>query len=356
MSKNIWDDMNKAVGISGVSEEAVMYMDSGIPPLNKITSGRFDGGFPTGKMVEIFGESSSGKTLIATNLMIAAQRAGGAAIFIDFERSFNPVFAAKNGLDTKNGFAYHKPRHWEEGNMKIIEVAQWIRKNKIIPDGAPIVAVLDSIAAAPARSTLEKGLDELNMNDTTALARVSSTTLKSIKQLVDDCNVTLLYLNQVRDDIGVMYGPKTKTPGGKSIPFFMDARFETKRKLIIDEKTKEQIGQEITIKNIKSKFCRPFGKFTIPVIFGDKGEMVFDSVAATVNFAVERGIIKGSGARIEWNGKNYFKSQVIEALKKDPKGMDVLIAFCVKHDDTAEADMKGGSDVDLESSVEGLAA
>ncbi len=68
------------------------------------------------------GESSSGKTLIATNLMIAAQKAGGAAIFIDFERFFNPKFAAKNGLNVKEGFVYHKPRHWEEGNSKIIEL------------------------------------------------------------------------------------------------------------------------------------------------------------------------------------------------------------------------------------------
>ena len=75
---SLWDDMNKAVGITGITEDKIAYMDSGIPPLNKITSGRFDGGFPSGKMIEIYGESSSGKTLIATNLMIAAQKAGGA--------------------------------------------------------------------------------------------------------------------------------------------------------------------------------------------------------------------------------------------------------------------------------------
>lgn len=344
---SIWDEMNKAVGISGIQEDATIYMDTGIPPLNKITSGRFDGGIPNGKMIEIYGESASGKTLIATNAMIAAQRQGGAGIFIDFERSFNPVFAAKNGLNTKEFFAYHKPRHWEEGNMKIIEVAQWMRKNKVIPDEAPIIAVFDSVAAAPARSTVEKGIDELNMNDTTALARVTSTTLKSIKQLVDDFNVTVLYLNQTRDDIGVMYGPKTKTPGGKSIPFFMDARFETKRKMILDEKTKEQIGQEITIKNVKSKFCRPFQQFSIPVMFGPHGEMIFDTVAATVNFAVERGIIKGSGPRIEWHGKNLFRSQVIEALKSDPAGLRALVAHCVAHDDSVEADMSAGSEEDL---------
>lgn len=352
---SLWDDMNKAVGVSGITEDKIAYMDSGIPPLNKITSGRFDGGFPSGKMIEIYGESSSGKTLIATNLMIAAQKAGGAAVFIDFERSFNPKFAAKNGLNVKEGFVYHKPRHWEEGNSKIIELAQYIRKNKLIPEDAPIIAVFDSVAAAPAKSTVEKGLDELNMNDTTALARVSSTTLKSIKQLVDDFNVTVLYINQVRDDIGVMYGPKTKTPGGKSIPFFMDARFETKRKMIFNDK-KEQVGQEITVKNIKSKFCRPFQQFTIPVMFGEHGEMVFDVVAATVDFAVDRGIIKGSGARIEWGGKNLYKSQVIAALKADPKGLQVLTAYCTKHDDSAEEDMKAGDDTDLADAADEMAA
>ena len=346
---SIWDEMNKAVGITGLNEEAMVYMDTKIPPLNKITSGRFDGGVPNGKMIEIYGESSSGKTLIATNMMIAAQQAGGAAIFIDFERSFSGKFAAKNGLLLSERFAYHKPRHWEEGNSKIIEIAQYIRKSKAIPDDAPIIAVFDSVAAAPAKSTVEKGLDELNMNDTTALARVSSTTLKSIKQLVDDCNVTVIYLNQTRDDIGVMYGPKTKTPGGKSIPFFMDARFETKRKMILNDK-KEHIGQEITIKNIKNKFCRPFGTFDIPVMWGDHGEMIFDVVTATLDYAVKIGVIKGSGPRIEWGGKNLFKSQVVEALKASPKGLETLIEYCVKHDDTAEADAAAGSDADADES------
>ncbi|MEO9387202.1 MULTISPECIES: ATPase domain-containing protein [Chromobacterium] len=346
MAKSPWDAMNDALGFTGAqSIDTLHYMDTGLPPFNKIMSGHYDKGLPNGKMIEIYGESSSGKTLMATNMMISAQQCGGAAIFIDFERSFDVGFAAKLGLNPSQAFSYHKPRSWEEGNNAIIKAARWIRDKKLIPDDAPILAVLDSIAAAPAASTVAKDIDDLNMNDTTALARVTSTTFKSIKQHADDLNVTLVYLNQVRDSMD-MYGPKTKTPGGRAVVFFADARFEVKRKIERDPKTKEAVGQVITVKNIKNKFARPEQSFEVPVTFLDNGGVEFDVVAATVEFAVSKGMIEQAGSRVIWGGKSLYKSQVIEAVKKDPDGLRKLTEWLVANDKSAADDAAAGSDKD----------
>lgn len=350
-----WDALNSALGFTGIAAtENIVYMDTGLPPFNKIMSGHFDKGLPNGKMIEIYGESSSGKTLVATKLMASAQAEGGAGIFIDFERSFDGRFAGRQGLNIQERFVYHKPRSWEEGNMAIIKSAKYIRDNKLIPDDAPIVAVLDSIAAAPAASTIAKDIDDLNMNDTTALARVTSTTFKAIKQYADDLNITLVYLNQVRDSMD-MYGPKTKTPGGRAVVFFADARFEVKRKLDADKKSGETHGQFITVRNIKNKFCRPFQSFTVPAIFKNDGSIEFDAVTATVDFAVDRGFIEQSGSRVIWGGKSLFKSQVVEAIKSDPNGLKKLTDWLVANDKTAAEDAAGGSDKDA-SGVEEVAA
>lgn len=342
-----WDAMNAALGFSGCDDIVnLVYMDTGIPPFNRIMSGYFDKGLPNGKMIEIYGEPSSGKTLMATKLMAGAQASGGASIFIDFERSFDPRFAGRQGLNTSERFVYHKPKSWEEGNMAIIKAASYIRDKKLVPDDAPIVAVLDSIAAAPAASTIAKNIDDLNMNDTTALARVTSTTFKAIKQYADDLNITLVYLNQTRDSMD-MYGPKTKTPGGKAVVFFADARFEVKRKLDSDKKSGETAGQFITVKNVKNKFCRPFQSFTVPAIFKEDGSIEFDSVTATVDFAIDRGLIEQNGARVQWAGKSLFKSQVIEAIKSDPEGLKKLVVWLVEHDAAAADDAAGGHEGDV---------
>lgn len=341
-----WDAMNAALGFSGIeATENLVYMDTGLPPFNKAMSGYYDRGLPNGKMIEIYGESSSGKTLVATKLMASAQQCGGAGIFIDFERSFDGRFAGRQGLNTAERFAYHKPRSWEEGNMAIIKAAKYIRDNKLIPADAPIVAVLDSIAAAPAASTIAKDIDDLNMNDTTALARVTSTTFKAIKQYADDLNITLVYLNQVRDSMD-MYGPKTKTPGGRAVVFFADARFEVKRKLDSDKKSGETHGQFITIRNIKNKFSRPFQSFTVPAIFKDDGSIEFDAVTATVDDAIARGLIEQTGSRVIWAGKSLYRSQVVDAIKADPNGLKKLTDWLVAQDKTAAEDATAGSDKD----------
>ena len=200
-------DLAKAMGdmFGELADNAPLrYLDTGYPPLNEILSGRSDGGLVYGRMYEMFGESSTGKTALATKWMVEAQRLGGVAVFVDWERSFNIDMAKSLGLNVDRPyFIRFRPRTWEEGNVQATKVAKLIRQSGAIAPTAPIVVVFDSIAAAIPQSQAEKEIDEYTMNDTTALARVTSTTLKAQAQHAEDLDAIFLYLNQMRLKPGV---------------------------------------------------------------------------------------------------------------------------------------------------------
>lgn len=194
----------KGIGDNDGAQAPSQYLDTGFPPLNKILSGRIDGGLAYGRMYEMFGESSTGKTALATAWMVEAQKLGGVAGFMDWERSFNVDLAKSFGLNDERPFwIYAKPKTWEEGNMIAAKACKLIRESKAIPPDAPILMVFDSIAAALPKSMADKEIDEYSMNDTTALARVTSTTLKAQAAFCEEFNAIFLYLNQMRLKPGV---------------------------------------------------------------------------------------------------------------------------------------------------------
>mgnify|MGYP004709454897 CR=1 FL=1 len=218
--------LTKTVGENDKEQSVTKFIDTGFPPLNKIISGRFDGGLPYGRIVEMYAPSSSGKTALATQWMVEAQRLGGIAIFIDWERSFDVELAKGFGLNTTAPFwIYKRPQTWEQGHILAIKVCKMVREardedgNPVIPLEAPILCVFDSIASAVPQSMVDKEMDEYNMNDTTALARVASTTLKSVAQHAATYNATLLYLNQVRTKPGVVYGSNICLRSDVMVPF-----------------------------------------------------------------------------------------------------------------------------------------
>lgn len=198
------DLLLKGIGENAGNQVPTRFIDTGNPILNTRISGKADGGLPFGRMVEMFGESSSGKTALATQWMVNAQKMGGVAGFIDWERSFNVDLAKSFGLnDERPHWIYAKPKTWEEGNMLAAKACKLIRQSGAIDDDAPILFVFDSIAAALPKSMADKEMDEYSMNDTTALARVTSTTLKSMANFAEEFNATFLYLNQIRLKPGV---------------------------------------------------------------------------------------------------------------------------------------------------------
>lgn len=320
--------LSAAVGENDPETEPNLWLDTGYLPLNKIISGDPMRGLPGGRIIEIAGPSASGKTLLATMAMIAAQRAGGIAIFIDWEVAFNASFAQQLGLKTDfPHFVYKRAETWEEGNTIAMKAAEALRGKKLIPDDAPIVVVCDSIAAAVPKSVLydskgnRKEIDEYTMNDTTALARVTSTTLKSINQLVGAFNVTAIYLNQIRTKPGVVYGDPVTTPGGGAMEFYASTRLFTGRKKIMETTggEKEFKGSLIGMETKKNKLARPFQHVDLRLMYDPEGRAVFDFTTGYIEELIGMGRLEEKAGRVTWDGKTYFKS--VLARKIDDEGL-----------------------------------
>ncbi|SSP00987.1 RecA/RadA recombinase [Acinetobacter baumannii] len=239
------DDLEKLIGDNEETQTVTNWLDTGDPELNFAISGRYDGGIPYGRIVEMYGPPSSGKTAEATDLMIRAQEAGGIAMFFDWERSFDINLAKNLGLKTERPFwIYKKPETWEEGNVLAMRAVELIRNSATIPDDAPIICVFDSVASAIPQSVYydnkgkKREIDTFNMSDNTALARASSTSLKVIAQTAEKYNATFLYLNQQRTKIGVMFGDPTCLRAEVQVPF-VDGTSATMKQIVDGKISKE---------------------------------------------------------------------------------------------------------------------
>lgn len=324
--------LTKTVGENDKEQSVTKFIDTGFPPLNKIISGRYDGGLPYGRIVDTYAPSSSGKTSLATQWMVETQRLGGIAVFIDWERSFDVELAKGFGLNTAAPYwIYKRPETWEQGNILAIKVCKTVREardedgNPVISPDAPILCVFDSVASAVPQSMIDKEMDEYSMNDTTALARVASTTLKSMAQHAAHFNATFLYLNQVRTKPGIAYGDNTTCPGGSALEFYATVRMQLSRKKIMEQKTggKSFVGQTITVKCTKSKLTKPFEECSLDMVYDDFGVARFDAVGSTIQHLVDIKKIETSGPRIVWNGMKYFKKELVTKINAEG-GMKVL--------------------------------
>lgn len=246
---------------------------------------------------------------------------GGVAGFTDWERSFNVDLAQSFGLCVDRPYwIYSRPKTWEEGNLIATRACQIIRDSKAIPDDAPILWVFDSIASAIPKSQLEKNIDELTMNDTTALARVTSTTLKVQAQVAAEYNACFLFLNQLRLKPGVVYGDPRTTPGGKSMEYYASARISLGRSKIMEKVDGENefVGQIIDAQCVKSKFTKPFQSTEMRMMFDDEGVAEFDFVGSLVDYAIKIGKLPFSKPRCTWiDGKQYFRKALVEKIKEE---------------------------------------
>lgn len=325
--------LDKELGPNADGQQVTNFIDTGFPPLNKIMSGRYDGGLPFGRMVEMFGESSTGKTALATQWMVNAQKMGGVAGFIDWERSFDVSLAEGFGLKAERPYwLYSKPKTWEEGNVTAAKACKIIRESKVIKPDAPILFVFDSIASALPKSQAEKEIDEYTMNDTTALARVTSTTLKAMAQHCEEFNATFLYLNQMRLKPGVVYGDPRTTPGGKAMEFYATARLALGRQKIMEQVDGDKtfVGQNISIQCVKSKMTKPFQETSIRMSFDDLGAAQFDTIVSLLEYMIANKLITYSKPRITWtDGKQYFTKVLAEKIRAE-NGFADLVAMLPK--------------------------
>lgn len=317
--------LDAAIGSNAENPGVTQFIDTGYAPLNEAISGQYDGGLPFGRMGEMLGESSSGKTALATQWMVQTQKLGGIAGFVDWERTFAEDLAVELGLNTKRPYwIYAKPKTWEEGNTFAIKACMAIRKSKAIPDSAPILFVFDSIASAIPQSVrydskgVEREIDSYTMNDTSALARVTSTTLKTMAQYCEELNATFLYLNQIRLKIGVVFGDPRTSPGGKAMEYYSTFRIMLGRTKIIQTVAgeKEFMGQNISIQVTKSKLTKPFKETEIRMAYDDSGIARFDTTYSLADLLIkEKKLVSPRNGYIEFEGKQWTKRAFADMIE-----------------------------------------
>ncbi|MPQ56346.1 recombinase [Duganella sp. FT27W] len=339
--------LDAAIGENDGNSRVTQFIDTGFAPLNEALSGRPDGGLPFGRMVEMFGESSSGKTALATEWMVQAQKMGGVAGFIDWERSFDVGLAEGFGLNSARPYwLYNKAETWESGNAWAGKACRAIRASKAIPDSAPILFVFDSIASAIPMSMLydakgvRREIDTFTMNDTSALSRVTSTTLKVMAQYCEEYNATFLYLNQIRLKIGVVFGDPRTTPGGKAMEYYATNRISLGReKIMLQSKGgKEFVGQNIKIEVTKSKLTKPFKKTELRMSFDEDGVARFDRDYSLVELMLEQKLLDSpSNGYVTWDGKRLSKRSMADLIGAETGLREKLVAMMFPENDDATA-------------------
>ncbi|MBB4315460.1 recombinase [Roseospira marina] len=326
-------EMETFIGGNDAPAEVRSFIDTGFPPLNRVLSGRYDGGFPRGRIIEMFGPPSSGKTAIATMASISAQRFGGIAGFSDHERSFADRLARALGLNTTPGsWIYKKPRTFEDSISLCIAVAERVREKRLIDPDAPIFWTFDSLATMVPKSKMEKSVSGYGMHDNTALARATSAVFPAFDQFCDELGITALFLNQMRTKPGVVYGDPTTTPGGDAPKFHASIRIQLGARKIKSKGGDDVLGQEIGAKAVKNKITRPFQTAAWRFMFQSDGSGKFDTVGSLLDFMASNKLIEASGSRIQWDGKNLYRSQVVELIEREGR-YDELVAMLPEVDD-----------------------
>lgn len=324
--------------IGGNDEEATVkqFLDTGFPPLNMALSGKWDGGLPVGRVIEISGPPSAGKTAISTCAMASAQKADGIAAFKDHERSFSLKLAPRLGLDITPGrFIYKKPETLEESFALMVAGATFIRENKMIPATAPMAWVFDSAAAMVPRALLydskgkPKDPSERNMKDNLALATAMSQQLPIVAQKAEDLGICVIVLNQLRTKPGVMYGDPTYTPGGDAKEFYFSTRVRLGAKKIQagEGAAAEVIGMEVTGKTIKNKINRPFLSATWRFMFNKDGTGRFDYERSLVEFLIKEKILEAPGSSVIFKGEKFRSRELLARHIETTKAMDELKAL-----------------------------
>jgi recombination protein RecA len=267
------------------------------------------GGLPRGRIVEIYGPESAGKTTIAAHVIAEVQKLGGLAAMIDAEHAFDPVYAKKLGVDVDN-LLINQPDYGEQG----LEVA-----HRLIASGGMDVIVIDSVAALVPKGELEGAIGDQKMG---LQARLMGQTMRMISGAAQKNGVIVIFINQLREKIGVMFGSPETTPGGNALKFYASVRLDI-RKIGQIKDGEDIIGNRVKVKVVKNKLAPPYKSVEFDLIFGEG----VDAYGDLVDQATALEIVKKSGSWFSYGQDKLGQGRdtVIQLLKDNPGLYDEIL-------------------------------
>ena len=267
------------------------------------------GGYPKGRIIEIFGPESSGKTTLALHAIAECQKKGGRAAFIDAEHAIDPIYAKNLGVNIDE-LILSQPDSGEQA----LEIVQMLAKSNAID-----LIVVDSVAALVPQSELD---GEMSDSSVGMQARLMSKAMRKLAGVLNKADCAVIFINQLREKVGVLYGNPETTSGGRALKFYSSIRIDIRRSEAIKNGT-DIVGNTCKVKIVKNKVSPPFKQCEIDIIYGQG----ISKAGEVLDLAVSRGIINKSGSWFEYNGNKIGqgKENVKDYIKNTPGLMDELI-------------------------------